>query len=133
MAKTNFKSVDEYLATKPVALRRTLARVRRVIREALPDAEEVISYQIPAYRLNGRVVIYFAGWTGHYSIYPVTKPLVTALGARIKPYVASKGTLRFPLSERVPEALIARIAKLRGNEAAGRRRTNASVRKRRAR
>jgi uncharacterized protein YdhG (YjbR/CyaY superfamily) len=133
MAKTNFKSVDEYLATKPVPLQRTLARVRRVIREALPDADEVISYQIPAYRLNGRVVIYFAGWAEHFSIYPATGRLVTALGGRVAKYVASKGTLRFPLSEPVPAALIARIAKFRGNEVAGRLKAKTPARTRRAR
>jgi uncharacterized protein YdhG (YjbR/CyaY superfamily) len=127
MAKTNFKSVDEYLATKPVAVQRTLGRMRRIIRKALPGAEEVISYQIPAYRLNGRVVIYFAGWTEHVSIYPVTGPLVEALGERVKPYVASKGTLRFPLSKPIPERLIARVATLRAREAAtGRRKSRRS-------
>jgi uncharacterized protein YdhG (YjbR/CyaY superfamily) len=122
MAKTNFTSVDEYLATKPVAVQRTLGRMRRIIRRALPGAEEVISYQIPAYRLNGRVVIYFAGWTEHVSIYPVTGRLVEALGERVKPYVASKGTLRFPLSKPIPERLIARVATLRAREAATARR-----------
>lgn len=127
MAKTNFKSVDEYLATKPVALQRSLGRMRRIIRRALPGAEEVISYQIPAYRLNGRVVIYFAGWTEHVSIYPVTGRLVEALGERIKPYVASKGTLRFPLSKPIPERLITRVATLRALEAAtGRRKSRRS-------
>jgi uncharacterized protein YdhG (YjbR/CyaY superfamily) len=127
MAKTNFKSVDEYLATKPVAVQRTLGRMRRIIRRALPDAEEVISYQIPAYRLNGRVAIYFAGWTEHVSIYPVTSRLVEALGERIKPYVASKGTLRFPLSKPIPERLIARVATLRAREAViGRRKSRRS-------
>src|SRR5215470_2539170 len=118
MFKTNFKSVDEYLATKPAPLQRTLGRMRRVIRRALPGAEEVISYQIPAYRLNGRVVIYFAGWAEHVSIYPVTARLLETLGARIRPYVASKGTLRFPLSDPIPERLIARVATLRAREAA---------------
>ena len=127
MAKTNFKSVDEYLATKPTALQRTLGRMRRIIRRALPGAEEVISYQIPTYRLNGRVVIYFAGWTKHVSIYPVTARLVEALGDRIKPYVASTGTLRFPLSKPIPERLIGRVAALRAREAAlGRRRSRRS-------
>lgn len=127
MAKTSFTSVDEYLAAKPAPLQRTLGRVRRIIRRALPGAEEVISYQIPAYRLNGRVVIYFAGWTEHVSIYPVTARLVEALGDRIKPYVASKGTLRFPLSKPIPERLIARVAALRAREAGlGRRRSRRS-------
>jgi uncharacterized protein YdhG (YjbR/CyaY superfamily) len=121
MAKTNFRSVDEYLKTKPAPARRVLRQVRAIIRGALPGADEVISYQIPAYRLDGRVVVYFAGWATHFSIYPVTAPLVKVLGTRITPYVASKGTLRFPLEKRVPAALIARVAKLRAKEVRARR------------
>lgn len=122
MAKTNFRSVDDYLATKPAALQRTLVRIRRIIRRALPDAEEVISYQIPAYRLHGRIVLFFAGWTEHVSIYPATATLVAALGKKIKPYVASKGTLRFPLSKPMPDRLIARIVTLRAREVTSGRR-----------
>jgi len=121
MATTNFRSVDEYLKTKPAPARRVLRQVRTIIRGALPGADEVISYQIPAYRLDGRVVVYFAGWATHYSIYPVTGPLVKVLGARITPYLASKGTLRFPLEKRVPAALIARVAKLRAKEVRARK------------
>jgi uncharacterized protein YdhG (YjbR/CyaY superfamily) len=62
MAKTNFKSVDEYIASQPVELQRVLERVRGAIRKAVPGAEEVISYQMPAYKLHGRLVIYFAGY-----------------------------------------------------------------------
>ena len=66
MAKTDFKSVDDYLATMPEATRKVLDKVRATIRTALPDAEEVISYQIPAYKQNGVAVIYFAGWKEHF-------------------------------------------------------------------
>lgn len=121
MARTNFRSVDEYLKTKPAPARRVLRQVRAIIRRALPGAEEVISYQIPAYRLDGRVVVYFAGWATHFSIYPVTGQLVKVLGMQITPYVASKGTLRFPLAKPVPAALIARVAKLRAKEVRARR------------
>jgi uncharacterized protein YdhG (YjbR/CyaY superfamily) len=68
MANTDFKSVDEYIASKPEAVRGILERVRSAIRKALPGADEVISYQIPAYKLQGRAVIYFAGWKQHYSV-----------------------------------------------------------------
>lgn len=67
MVKTDFKSVNDYLAAQPASARPVLKQVRDVIRRALPDAEEVISYQIPAYRLHDDRVIYFAGWKRHYS------------------------------------------------------------------
>ena len=121
MAKTNFQSVEEYLAAQPEAVRPVLARVRGAIRKALPKAEEGISYQIPAYKLAGSVVIYFAGWKKHYSLYPATAALVAAFREALEPYeVNDKGTIRFPLSEPVPIKLIESIAKFRSREAAER-------------
>jgi uncharacterized protein YdhG (YjbR/CyaY superfamily) len=120
MAKTDFQSVDEYIATHPENVRATLERVRAIIRKALPDAEEGISYHIPTYRVRGTPVIYFAGWKQHYSLYPVRAPLVKALGDELASFEISKGTIRFPLSERVPGRLIGRIAKLLAQEAAER-------------
>ena len=117
MAKTKFGSVAEYIAAQPKEARGVLTRVRSVIRKALPKAEEVISYQIPAYKVNGRVAIYFAGWKHHYSIYPAMKRLVTAFKKELSPYeVNNKGTIRFPLSEPVPAKLIAALAKFRAME-----------------
>ena len=78
MAKIKFKSVGEYIASQPAAVQGILKRVRSTIRKAVPVAEEVISYQIPAYKLDGRAVLYFAGWTSHYSVYPVGDRLGTA-------------------------------------------------------
>jgi uncharacterized protein YdhG (YjbR/CyaY superfamily) len=118
MAKTNFKSVDEYIATQPERTQVILQRVRALIRKAVPEAEEVISYQIPAYKLRGRPVLYFAGWKEHYSLYPITAELVKALGEDLAPYAFSKGTLRFSLTQRVPARLITRIARCRAQEAA---------------
>jgi uncharacterized protein YdhG (YjbR/CyaY superfamily) len=129
MAKTNFKSVDDYIAAQPEAVRDLLERVRTIIRKALPAAEEVISYQIPAYKLHGAAVIYFAGWKQHYSIYPATAPVVAALEKDLAPYERSKGTIRFPLSRRVPARLIARIAKLRAQEVADRSKKKSAARK----
>ena len=73
MAKTDFKSVDEYIATHPEDVQAILQRVRSTIRKAVPGAEEVISYQIPTYKLHGGYVVYFAGWKQHYSLYPATR------------------------------------------------------------
>ncbi|MCI0381211.1 MAG: DUF1801 domain-containing protein [Gemmataceae bacterium] len=120
MAKTDFKSVDEYIAAQPEEVQGILERVRGVIQKALPDAEEVISYQIPAFKQYGRDVIYFAGWKKHFSLYPATGKAVAALKDELAPYERSKGTIRFPLTEPVPMELIARIAKLRAKEVADR-------------
>ena len=76
MAKTDFKSVDEYISTFPKATQAVLQRVRGTIRKALPGADEVISYQIPGYKIRGERVIYFAGWKQHYSLYPVGDRIV---------------------------------------------------------
>ncbi len=129
MAKTGFKSVDEYIATHPEDVQAILRRVRRTIRRVLPGAEEVISYQIPAYRLPVGPVLYFAGWKAHYSLYPATAGVVAALGDDLAPYEVSKGTIRFPLSQPVPVRLIERIAKVRAKEAAGRARTKSAGRR----
>ena len=116
MAKTDFKSVKEYIASKPKDAQVSLKRVRDAIRKAVPDAEELISYQIPAYKLNGVPVLYFAGWKQHYSIYPATDALVAKFDDELARYERSKGTIRIPLSEPVPENLISRIAKFRAEQ-----------------
>jgi uncharacterized protein YdhG (YjbR/CyaY superfamily) len=118
MAKTDFKSVDEYIATHPKDVQAVLQRVRSTIRKAVPAAEEVISYQIPAYKLHGGPVLYFAGWKQHYSLYPATDQVVEAFRDDLAPYKVSKGTIRFPLSQPIPVKLIARIAKFRAREIA---------------
>lgn len=118
MAKTDFRSVDEYIAVQPEAAQATLQHVRSIIRQALPGAEEVISYQIPAYKLDGRPVVYFSGWKEHYSLYPASDQLVAALKDEIAHHVAGKGTLRFSLSEPIPVKLIEQISKLRAEEVA---------------
>jgi uncharacterized protein YdhG (YjbR/CyaY superfamily) len=118
MAKSDIKTVSAYIAAQPEPARKALKAVRQAIQGALPDAQEVISYQIPAYRLPDGIVIYFAGWKHHYSIYPATRPLVEVFKDDLAPYeVNDKGTIRFPLEAPVPTKLIARIAKFRAKEA----------------
>jgi uncharacterized protein YdhG (YjbR/CyaY superfamily) len=120
MAKTGFKNVDEYIAAQPEAAQAVLGSVRSAIRKALPKAEEVISYKMPAYKLKGEVVLFFAGWKRHYSLYPAGDKLVAAFKPELAPYKISKGTIQFPLDQPVPVKLIERIAKFRSTEVAKR-------------
>lgn len=117
MAKTDYKSVDEYIAAQPEAAQDVLKKVRESIRKALPEAEEVISYQIPAFKTKSGRPIYFSGWKKHYSLYPATGLLVAAFKDELAAYEVEKGTIRFPLSAPVPEDLIGRMALFRANEA----------------
>jgi uncharacterized protein YdhG (YjbR/CyaY superfamily) len=129
--KTGFKSVDEYIASQPEAVRGILGRVRSAIRKAVPGAEEVISYKIPAYKLHGNPVLYFAGWKRHYSLYPATARVIAAFQDEIASYEVNKGTIRLPLSEPVPVKLIGRIAKFRAKELAEREKAKAPAPKKR--
>ena len=114
--KTDFKSVDEYIASQPDAVQSVLNRVRSTLREAVPGVEETISYKIPAYKLHGDRVLFVAGWKQHYSLYPATKRVTEAFKDDLARYEVSKGTIRFPLSQPVPVPLIGRIAKFRAKE-----------------
>ena len=122
-----FNSVDDYIAVQPEAAQEKLEQVRGAIRKALPKAEEGIAYKIPAYKMHGEFVLYFAGWKRHYSLYPITAPTIAEFSDELAAYeVNHKGTARFPLSKPVPVKLIQRIAKFRAAEAA--KRAKASVR-----
>jgi uncharacterized protein YdhG (YjbR/CyaY superfamily) len=128
--RTKRHSLAAYLASQPKTTQAALKRVRSIIRKAMPRAEEAISYGIPTYKLDGRAVLYFAGWKEHYSLYPSTRQLELAFKDELAAYdLSNKGTIRFPLSEPVPVELIERIAKFRVKEAAARGRAKAPVRK----
>src|SRR5262245_32868986 len=112
MARSPYTSVAEYIRAQPPDTRRVLERVRTAIRKAIPKAEEAISYNVPTFKRSGRPVIYFAGWTDHYSIYPGGR-LVETLKEDLAEYEVGKGTIRFPLASPVPVRLIQRIVKAR--------------------
>jgi uncharacterized protein YdhG (YjbR/CyaY superfamily) len=131
MAKTDVKSVDEYVASQPEAVQGVLKRLRSTIRKAMPGAEEVISYKIPTYKLSGRPVLSFAGWRQHYSLYGSTDHVVAAFKDDLAPYEVDKGTIRFPLSEPVPVKLIEGIAKFRVKDVAEREKAKAVAPKKR--
>ncbi len=129
MRKANLQSMDEYISLQPAAAQIALERVRSAIGKAVQDAEECISYQIPAFKLDGRVLLYFAGWKEHYSVYPASDAMIAAFPGELERYRVSKGTLRFPLSESVPVKLIMRIAKFRAGELAARKLAKAAAKK----
>lgn len=118
MSKATPRSVDEYLAQQPERARTALKKVRSAIRRALPQADEVISYKMAAYKVNGKIAVYFAGWKEHYSLYPVGERVMSTLKEELAPFEVQRGTIRFPLSEPVPEKLIEHIARLRAEEVA---------------
>jgi uncharacterized protein YdhG (YjbR/CyaY superfamily) len=132
VAKTNYKSVDQYIASQPKAVQALLDRVRNTMHRAVPGGQEAISYQIPVYKLDGRPVFYFAGWKAHYSLYPSTRGLVEEFKDELAPYeVNDKGTMRFPLDKPVPVGLIGRMAKFRVRELAERHKAKSGSRKKR--
>jgi uncharacterized protein YdhG (YjbR/CyaY superfamily) len=110
--KTQFSSIDEYIATFPEDVQKILEELRSTIRAAAPDAKETISYNIPTFTLNGKYLIYFAGWKNHISIYPI--PIGTeAFNKQIAKYVEGKGTLKFPLDKPLPLNLITKMVELK--------------------
>ena len=111
MAKTNYKTIDEYIATVPKETQKILEEIRATIKAAVPEAEEKISYQIPTFELNGRNLVHFAAWKKHVSLYPIPAGN-EAFEKKIAKYIAGKGTLKFPLDEPMPLDLISEVVKV---------------------
>lgn len=107
-------NIDEYIASFPPDVQTILQRIRLTIRQAAPDAQECISYNMPAFKLQGTLV-YFAAFKKHIGFYPPVRG-DAKLAKAISPYAGEKGSLRFPLDRPVPYPLIARIVKLRAKQ-----------------
>jgi uncharacterized protein YdhG (YjbR/CyaY superfamily) len=105
------ETIDDYIGAFPPDVRTVLQEVRARLRSVVPTADEGISYGIPVFTLDGRYLVYFAGWKHHISVYPLPEGDAT-LDEAVAPYVAGKGTLKFPLAEPIPYDLIERVAAL---------------------
>ncbi|HEX6209049.1 MAG TPA: DUF1801 domain-containing protein [Actinomycetota bacterium] len=113
-------SVEEYLASLPGVARAYLEELRATILSVVPGATETISYQMPAVRSGRRIVVWYAAFKDHYSVFPATEGVREALGPEVEPYLSGKGTIRLPADEPVPVSLVERIveARLRENASA---------------
>lgn len=121
MRKPIFSTIDEYISTFPMNVQDILGKVRKTIKEAVPEAEETISYQIPAFKLppkadepsaqNGKYLVYFAGWKKHISIYPVSAQMEKSIKGLSLYKTSGKGSVQFPLDKPIPLPLIKKIVK----------------------
>lgn len=115
LKETNPSSIDEYIAGFPLEIRERLERLRRVIQMAAPDAEEVIRYQMPTFRLAGKNLVHFAAFAHHIGFYPIPSG-ISAFKKELSCYKQGKGSVQFPLDEPVPYDLVKKIVAFRVKE-----------------
>jgi uncharacterized protein YdhG (YjbR/CyaY superfamily) len=113
------QEVDRYLASLEEPKRRTLETLRRTILEIVPDAEQCISYGVPAFRLHGKVIAGFAAFKNHLSYLPHSGSVFPELGDELSKYQTSTGALRFPVDEPLPKALVKKLVAIRRRQALG--------------
>lgn len=114
MQTKKYKTVDQYIADFPAAVQAKLEEMRSTIKKVAPRAEEVISYNMPAFRLDG-VLVYYAANKAHIGFYPTGSPII-AFKKELESYVTSKGAIQFPLDKKLPLTLVKNIVKFRVQE-----------------
>ena len=115
VASAPASTVDEYLAKVPEEARATLEKLRKTISAAAPKAVEVISYQIPTFKLDGRMLVSYAAFKEHCSFFPGAAPIKAHEG-ELKSYYTSKGTIRFPVDKPLPTGIVKKLVKTRIEE-----------------
>jgi uncharacterized protein YdhG (YjbR/CyaY superfamily) len=118
--------IDRYLAGVPADQRRALEDLRRAVRAAAPRAEECISYGMPAFRLDGKALVYFSAWKSHCSFFPGSSTVVAAHERELAGRSTSKGTIHFSPEDPLPAALVRKIVRFRIAEHAAARKAKAS-------
>jgi uncharacterized protein YdhG (YjbR/CyaY superfamily) len=114
--KARFETVNEYIGSFPKEVQATLEKIRQTIKKAEPDAEEVISYQIPAFKLHG-FLVYFSAYKEHYSItFPPPFTVFEKFKKELAPYEMSKTTVQLPMKQPIPFDLITKMVKFRAKE-----------------
>jgi uncharacterized protein YdhG (YjbR/CyaY superfamily) len=106
--------IDKYISGFPDNIQKLLQLLRETIRRAAPDAVEVISYQMPAFKMNG-ILVYFAGYKNHVGFYPTAKG-IEAFKSEFADFKWSKGTVQFPIDKPIPIDLVTRIVKFKVDE-----------------
>ena len=112
--RQQYKTIDEYIKMFPADIQIILEQIRQIIRKAAPEAEEVISYQMPAFKQNG-ILVYFAAHKNHIGFYP-TSSGIEAFKKELSCYKGSKGAVQFPLDEPIPFDLVEKIVTFRVKE-----------------
>jgi len=107
--KSKPRTIDEYLAAVNPAQRVALERLRKTIRAAAPEVEECISYGIPAFRLDGRSLVFFGAWTNHCAFYPGSSTTLKKFRKDLKGFQIAKGTIRFSPEKPLPVALVKKL------------------------
>jgi uncharacterized protein YdhG (YjbR/CyaY superfamily) len=111
--KQSVAQVRTYFAAQPAVQRTTLKKLRETIRAAAPGAVETFSYGIPGFRFDGAILVWYAVWKSHTSLYPLTAGMRKANKAELEDYETAKGTVKFPLDEPLPVAFVRRLVKAR--------------------
>jgi uncharacterized protein YdhG (YjbR/CyaY superfamily) len=112
--KTQYKTIDAYIKAFPENIQIILEKMRQTIRKAAPEAIEAISYQMPAFKLNGNLV-YFAAFKNHIGFYP-TPSGIESFAEELSPYAKGKGSVQFPLDKPIPYDLVEKIVLFRVKE-----------------
>jgi uncharacterized protein YdhG (YjbR/CyaY superfamily) len=112
---SNYKSIDEYIGTFSEDVQAILEEMRETIKKAVPEAKEAISYQMPAFKVNGKNLAYFAAFKHHIGFYPIPAS-IDAFKHELSPYKQGKGSVQFPIDRPIPFDLVARIVIYRAKQ-----------------